>query len=132
MKKPSEDPDAWFEKADKDLKVVQLSISEGSYLSDMACYHAQQCVEKYLKGFLISHRIEFPLTHLLNHLLKLCVQIDDHFRAITDPVLELQEYSTAVRYPPDEFGEPSFAAAQAALKHAQFVRRFVRQKIQVD
>ena len=27
----------------------------------MACYHSQQCAEKYLKGYLVAHSISFAL-----------------------------------------------------------------------
>lgn len=41
----------WFRKADSDLADARrTTASEGPY--DTACFHAQQAVEKYLKGVL--------------------------------------------------------------------------------
>jgi HEPN domain-containing protein len=41
----------WFRKGDSDLADARrTTASEGPY--DTACFHAQQAVEKYLKGVL--------------------------------------------------------------------------------
>jgi HEPN domain-containing protein len=125
MTKPGQDPQAWLNKGDKDLRLAELSLAEGPNFSDMVCYHAQQCAEKYLKGYLVANQREFPPTHLLSQLVALCRQLDDRFVAIADPATELQEYATAVRYPSDEFGAPSLDAAQTALAQAMMIRDFV-------
>ena len=31
--------------------------------TDIICFHAQQCVEKYLKSILVLHQIPVPKTH---------------------------------------------------------------------
>ena len=47
----------WFEKADQDLELARRALGPGKPLPGMACYHAQQCAEKYLKGYLIAHSV---------------------------------------------------------------------------
>ena len=42
---------------------------------DTVCFHAEQCAEKYLKGFLTYHQLEFPKTHSIETLVGLCKQI---------------------------------------------------------
>ncbi len=37
--------------------------------TDTVCFHAQQCVEKYLKAVLVSEAIDFPKTHDLEELM---------------------------------------------------------------
>ena len=52
----------WFEKADQDLEDLELArraLGPEEPLPGMACYHAQQCAEKYLKGYLIAHSVPF-------------------------------------------------------------------------
>jgi len=51
----------WVQKAENDLKnaVKTLKMGEGCP-TDTVCFHAQQCVEKYLKAFLVSRDIDFP------------------------------------------------------------------------
>ena len=39
----------WFEKADQDLELARRALGPGKPLPEMACYHAQQCAEKYLR-----------------------------------------------------------------------------------
>jgi HEPN domain-containing protein len=36
---------------------------EDDCFTDTVCFHAQQCVEKYLKAFLVLEGIDFPKTH---------------------------------------------------------------------
>jgi HEPN domain-containing protein len=43
------------------------------------CFHCQQAVEKYLKGFLILYDVESERTHDLNLLCGLCKGIDAAF-----------------------------------------------------
>ena len=61
----------WFRKADSDLADARRSVaSEGPY--DTACFHAQQAVEKYLKGYLAWREQAIPRTHDLEELQRLC------------------------------------------------------------
>jgi HEPN domain-containing protein len=46
--------DAWFIKAQQDLKIAKLALKSQDPLFDMIVYHAQQCVEKVLKGFFLQ------------------------------------------------------------------------------
>jgi len=55
-KPPSESPEKeWIEKADHDLKVVELILADPEGPLDVASFHCQQAAEKYLKGLLQYH-----------------------------------------------------------------------------
>ncbi len=41
----------WFEKAEQDLEMARRAMLPGAPIPEMACYHAQQCAEKHLKGY---------------------------------------------------------------------------------
>ncbi|MDE2903598.1 MAG: HEPN domain-containing protein [Chloroflexota bacterium] len=41
---------AWFAKADDDLEVARRALGPGRPLPALACYHAQQSAEKYLRA----------------------------------------------------------------------------------
>jgi HEPN domain-containing protein len=43
---------------------------------DSACFHSQQCVEKYIKARLQEAGVAFPYTHDLEILLKLVLGIE--------------------------------------------------------
>ena len=41
---------AWFAKANDDLDLARRALGPDRPLPALACYHAQQCAEKYLKA----------------------------------------------------------------------------------
>jgi HEPN domain-containing protein len=52
----------WVDKAENDLKNAAHTLKMGEKCpTDTVCFHAQQCVEKYLKAFLVYSSIEFTL-----------------------------------------------------------------------
>lgn len=124
MKNPSRDPSQWFAKGDADLRAAEMVIADAG-LADIACYHAQQCAEKYLKGYLISRNIEFKFVHELAYLVSLCLGMDPGFSSMVDPAAELQDYATGVRYPTDELQPLTLQEAKEALDRAKALRAFV-------
>jgi HEPN domain-containing protein len=62
----------WLEYADEDLRLARhgLTLSTGCPYRLIA-YHAQQCVEKYIKAYLVYHEIDFPYSHNIARLLEL-------------------------------------------------------------
>jgi HEPN domain-containing protein len=46
---------------------------------EIICFHCQQCVEKSLKAFLLSHEVCFPKTNDVLLLQTLCVNVDEKF-----------------------------------------------------
>ncbi len=56
----------WFRKGDSDLADARRTVaSEGPY--DTACFHAQQAVEKYLKGYLAWQEQPIPARTILKN-----------------------------------------------------------------
>ena len=53
----------WFEKAEKDMEMARRTMDPKGPIPEMACYHSQQCAEKYRKGYLISQNIDFLYVH---------------------------------------------------------------------
>jgi HEPN domain-containing protein len=54
----------WLAKAENDLTNAAHTLKLGaSCPTDTVCFHAQQCVEKYLKALLVVEGIDFPKTH---------------------------------------------------------------------
>lgn len=42
---------SWILKAESDLKTAKDELATPKPATDTVCFHAQQCVEKYLKAF---------------------------------------------------------------------------------
>lgn len=122
-------PNAWFAKADADLQAAEVLLNTANPLLDIVCYHAQQCAEKYLKGYLIARSVQFKFVHELVYLARLCVEQEPEFSEIIDIASKLQDYATGVRYPDDELDEPTFQEAKRAVTCAQEIRAFVIQRI---
>ena len=62
----------WARKAEGDLLTAEHTMQLGERCPRFAvCFHCQQCVEKYLKGFLTFLGISAPKTHNLNALFDL-------------------------------------------------------------
>ena len=62
----------WALKAENDLKNAAHTLKLGADCpTDTVCFHAQQCVEKYLKALLTLHGIEFSRIHHISALLAL-------------------------------------------------------------
>ncbi len=122
----------WIMKADNDLKTGKDEQASIVPATDMVCFHMQQCVEKYLKAFLIFHGREISKTHNITFLVRQCMEIDAAFGNLPEDDLErLTDYAVEARYP-DDFYMPSSSEAGKAIEIAEFVRRFVREKLGLE
>lgn len=111
----------WVEKAENDLKAAARLLRSGrGFPADVVCFHAQQCVEKYLKAYLASVELDFPKTHDLSVLLSL-VPLRVRPKLTVPEQRTLTMYATVARYP----GSTRVAAAEArrALKLTRRVRK---------
>jgi HEPN domain-containing protein len=66
------DPFAWVAHAEEDFTLARAALRRKQPLAFGACFHAQQCAEKYIKALLISKGADFPKTHDLLMLSNLC------------------------------------------------------------
>ncbi len=115
----------WIFKAENDLKIAKDELNTELPATDMVCFHAQQCAEKYLKSFLIFHNIPLKRTHDLALLIEECALIEPEFRKLRKTsVDELSDYAVGVRYG-DEFLFPSIQEAREAIELAEFIKDFV-------
>ena len=119
----------WVFKAEGDYHSAEALLYEIEIPEiDTACFHCQQCAEKYVKAFLVEHDVDFPRHHDLVRLLVLCLGIDRSFETIRDDLRRLENYGVIIRYPgltvPLEM-------AHEAFENAGQVRKFVRKKLKI-
>lgn len=114
----------WIKKAEADFEgAIHLSRRRKKPLPDLVCFHCQQCIEKYLKAFLIFNQAPFPKTHDLLLLLDLSKSYQ--------PTLELQRelfeflnpYSVQFRYPGEE---TTIEEAKTAVVTMKKIRNILR------
>jgi HEPN domain-containing protein len=116
----------WFRKDDDDLKVAELVLNIPSVITDIACFHCQQSVEKYLKAYLIYKDKDIEKTHDLSLLQEQCRIIDSEFNIID--LLDLKAYAVDIRYPDDAL-TPTLSEAKEYLKIAKEIKELVLSKI---
>ena len=90
----------WVQKAESDFETATRAMRwRKKPQLDTVCYHCQQCAEKYLKAFLVQHRVNFPWIHHLPRLNELCLQVDGSFALISDLLETLNPFEAETRYP---------------------------------
>ena len=123
----------WFQKAENDLLNVQNNLQAERYASDTVCFHCQQAVEKYLKGFLAWHQVPFARSHDLLELLRQVRQITDvDAEMLSTYLLLLDSYSVSIRYPQEYEEEPGEQEVQEAVEAAYTVRAWVRSRLGLE
>jgi len=111
----------WFVKAESDLYTAQQMLkSDGPY--DTTCFHAQQAVEKYLKGLLAFRNQPFQRTHNLEELQRVGEALPSWPLTGLD-LTELSSYAVEVRYDFDFW--PDQPIAKDAVTLAEKVRTLV-------
>jgi len=65
----------WIMRADDDLRLAELIMSDSEPVYWAVAFHAQQCAEKALKGLLTFHDVRAGKTHDIGNLLKLSVSV---------------------------------------------------------
>ena len=117
----------WIDEAEGDLSTASRELmARKSPNYDASCFHAQQMAEKYLKACLQENSLPIPYTHSLIDLLALCLKIDPAFIFIRPDLVSLDGYAVRYRYPGQSADR---SEAKAALKSAQIIRGFIRNKI---
>jgi len=114
----------WFRFGDNDLIVAEHSASTlYPQPLEIICYHCQQAIEKYLKGYLVFHGTdEPPRTHNLLSLCELCSEHDPLFDSIISKCSILNAYSVQTRYPDEIYIDEG--QMKTALEYARQIRDF--------
>jgi HEPN domain-containing protein len=116
----------WVTRAEEDFTLARSALRRKRPLIYGATFHAQQCVEKYLKALLVAQGLTFPRTHDLAALSDLCRQGGITIPVAQDALDRLAAYAVQVRYPGED---PTLDEAREALQIAQAIRRFVRKSL---
>ena len=114
----------WIGKAEGDLATVRREVQARKAPNyDAACFHAQQCIEKYLKARLQEAEISFGRTHNLSALLNLLLPVESSWESLRPHLRTLTAFAVGVRYPGESADK---AMAREALALCRGVRRYVR------
>ena len=114
----------WVSKAEGDLRTAQREMAVADSPNyDAVCFHAQQCVEKYLKARLSESGVAFPKIHDLGALLDLILPIEPTWESLREDLDALSSRAVEVRYPGvDSDAEDASGALEAVLRVRAVVR----------
>lgn len=91
----------WITMAKKDYRAAQILLEHGADNS-LVCFHCQQAIEKYFKGYLLKKSNSLVEGHGLIKLCKLCESYHRDFHNFLKDVAFINEYYLETRYPADE------------------------------
>ena len=120
----------WIYKAEEDFEsAVHLVKKDKKAVPDSVCFHCQQCIEKYLKAFLISNDIEPPEIHDLQRLKVICSKVDESFEEVSGELDILNAYAVNFWYP----GEvATVEEANEAVFVMRKIHKFIRDRLKVE
>lgn len=98
----------WAKKAEEDYKTARILLDAKEVSPSIVGFHAQQCVEKYLKAFLANNDVAPPRIHDL---------------------VRLNPFSVEFRYPGIDV---TVEEAKESMEHAAKVRDFIRSKLDIS
>jgi len=118
-----------IDKAERDLKAAEVLLKneEADFHSRNICFHCQQCVEKYLKAYLIHKDVHAPRTHDLLYLLELCSDFDDHFK--TFELVGFSSFGVDIRY---ERPVPILDEARESLQSTYQIVGYVKVRLDAE
>jgi HEPN domain-containing protein len=117
----------WIEKAEADFATAEREFTVVTASNfDAVCFHAQQCIEKYMKAFLILTGVVPPRTHDLPSLSRLLQTLCPSWNWPVQDLRLLSRAAVSFRYP----GETAdHEEAQAAMNCCRRLRSHLAQMI---
>ncbi len=119
----------WIDKAESDFAVMTRESRVRKHPAfDVVCFHAQQCIEKYLKARLCEADFEAGRLHDLVALLDRVLACEPLWEVFRADCAYLSDFAVAYRYP----GESSSREqARDAVKRCRRIRLVARQSMGV-
>lgn len=117
----------WVNKAEGDFATAQRELQVQQMANyDAVCFHAQQCIEKYLKACLQEENISFTKTHDLSALLDLFLPVQPGWASLRPTLDALTTYAVEFRYPGVSANQ---TIANQAFQDCAAIRQTIRQHL---
>jgi HEPN domain-containing protein len=114
----------WIEKAEEDFHVaLSLRRSRRHPAHNATCFHAQQCVEKYLKALLEKRGAVVHKIHALPVLLDQCVEAHPLLAPLRPDMVRLSVYAVEFRYPGESATLEDAKSSVTIMKRARTALR---------
>lgn len=89
----------WFKIGDDEFAFGEVNLEENDKFYAHINFLFHQSVEKYLKGYLVAHKIKPAKTHDNASLCVACAKINKEFYDLIDKCSSLNKYYITSRYP---------------------------------
>lgn len=120
----------WVEKAEADFTSARRELrARNAPNYDDACFHAQQCAEKYLKARLQELSLPFFKTHNLMALLDLLLTVEPWWKDLQPLLQSLNVFAVDFRYPGESADKEM---ALQALESMKPVREKIRRSLKLE
>ncbi len=107
----------WIKKAEGDYHTALREYRARKFPNyDAAGFHAQQCIEKYLKAVLQKHSIPIQKMHDLLALMEICLPFIPELALHKDLLAYLNQFAVQFRYPGEMASREEAKHAVAAMK----------------
>ena len=114
----------WIRKADGDWNAAGTLFRSRKHPNhDAACFHTQQCAEKYLKARLEEAGVAFGKTHDLDRLLNLALAVEPGWSVLRQDLIFLTDFAVDYRYPGSSATK---SEAKEAIMRCRNVRAVIR------
>lgn len=117
----------WVNKAEGDFATAERELNVTTNPNyDATCFHAQQCIEKYLKARLQESGVAFGKTHDLSLLLDLILPVEPTWNVLRSELQALTVFAVAYRYPDDS---ADMDEAHEAMDSCRKIRQTIRKAL---
>jgi HEPN domain-containing protein len=120
----------WLAFANDDLRIVYSLWRNKEKINRGICFHAQQYVEKILKGILEKNQIRPPRIHDLIALNEICKEVKIELPLSEDNLQFLTSVYIDTRYPPDvglmPNGEPTEEHSRLAYQIVKKLDKWIK------
>lgn len=114
----------WVSKAEGDFAILERECRARKNPSyDGACFHAQQCAEKYLKARLCEAGLPFGKIHDLVALLERVLDVEPALETYREDLAYLSDFAVTFRYPGDSADRESAIDARRRCRRFRCVAR---------
>ncbi len=116
----------WVEKAEEDYRAtLSLNRLKKYPVHGVVCFHAQQCIEKYLKAILEKNALTVRKIHALTILLEECSALHPFLSSMREDMIRLSTYAVEFRYPGESAVAKDSQEAVAIMKRSRLTLRNV-------
>jgi HEPN domain-containing protein len=120
----------WLKRAEEDLEFASSNLKDRSRFFGQICFHFHQAAEKYLKAFIIAHKLDFEKVHDLLKLLKTSQKKESSLSCLREACEFLNPFYVETRYPinwPTHYTrEEATKAKDAAEKISHIIKDFLK------